>query len=165
MDLCISVYQSIHKLNSIGVTMFGNEFCLFLFHLILQKEMKCALFISPHSKTTYLLIGYDGDPNFMDHVRPPGLQENGCIHHADLFACTDDRFAKGIFFCSGKATNNSNRRQLDASPSSPAWLILVFTRRAISGHTMSVRSFRRSCNTQTHRLANTHFCYTSSSTP
>lgn len=79
--------------------------------------MKCALFISPHSKTTYLLIGYDGDPNFMDHVRPPGLQENGCIHHADLFACTDDRFAKGIFFVvvgrrRTTATDGSSTRHL-----------------------------------------------------
>lgn len=32
----------------------------------------------------------------MDHVRPPSLEENGCIHHAHLFACKDRR-GRGIF--------------------------------------------------------------------
>lgn len=150
MDLSFSINHSI------GVAMFQNytqivlpSFCFVSFYLLKKGE-----------KHPYLLIRYDGDPNLMDHVRPPCLQENGCIHHTHLFACNDHRVSKGfylfIFLERRLTTTNSNRRQRDTSPSSPAWLILIFTRRAISGHTMSVRAFRRSCNTQTHRLTNTH---------
>lgn len=37
------------------------------------------------SQMYYLLLWDNGDPDFVDHVCPAGLQENCCIHHTHLF--------------------------------------------------------------------------------
>lgn len=59
----------------------------YIFLPVSQADVTACLQV----QTYYLLIGYDGDPDFVDHIRPSGLQKNGCIHHTDLFTCKKNK--------------------------------------------------------------------------
>lgn len=62
-------------------------YCSMMNTIIKTEQSKLVYVFWWNNTHYYLLIRYNGDPDFMDHICPSSLQKHCCIHHTYLFTC------------------------------------------------------------------------------